>query len=164
MTIIVKNKDTLLFDDFEFKCCVGKKGFAKNKLEGDKKTPIGIFSLGNLYYRHDKVEKPETNLKVIKIKKNMAWCDDVNNEKFYNKITNLSKKIKSEKLFRNDYKYDYFIPIKYNWISPKIPKGSAIFLHLTKNYKSTNGCIAMMKKDFLILLKLIKKNTKIKIL
>ena len=93
----------------------------------------------------------------------MAWCDDVSNRKFYNKITNLSKKVKSEKLFRKDYKYDYFIPIKYNWINPKIPKGSAIFLHLTKNFKSTNGCIAMMKKDFLILIKLIKKNTKIKI-
>ena len=163
MTIIVKNKHTLFFDDFEFKCCVGKKGFTKNKLEGDKKTPIGIFSLGNLYYRHDRVEKPETNLNIIRIKKNMAWCDDVSNRKFYNKITNLSKKVKSEKLFRKDYKYDYFIPIKYNWINPKIPKGSAIFLHLTKNFKSTNGCIAMMKKDFLILLKLIKKNTKIKI-
>ena len=163
MTIIIKNKHTLFFDEFEFKCCVGKKGFTKNKIEGDKKTPIGIFSLGNLYYRHDRVEKPETNLNIIRIKKNMAWCDDVSNRKFYNKITNLSKKVKSEKLFRKDYKYDYFIPIKYNWINPKIPKGSAIFLHLTKNFKSTNVCIAMMKKDFLILLKLIKKNTKIKI-
>ena len=65
MTIIVKNKHTLFFDEFEFKCCVGKKGFTKNKLEGDKKTPIGIFSLGNLYYRHDRVEKPETNLNII---------------------------------------------------------------------------------------------------
>ena len=163
MTIIIKNKQTLFFDESEFKCCVGKKGFTKNKLEGDKKTPIGIFSLGNLYYRHDRVKKPETNLNIIRIKKNMAWCDDVSNRKFYNKITNLSKKVKSEKLYRKDYKYDYFIPIKYNWINPKIPKGSAIFLHLTKNFKSTNGCIAMMKKDFLILLKLIKKNTKIKI-
>ena len=163
MTIIIKNKHTLLFNEFKFKCCVGKKGFTKNKLEGDKKTPIGIFSLGNLYYRHDRVKKPETNLNIIRIKKNMAWCDDVSNRKFYNKITNLSKKVKSEKLYRKDYKYDYFIPIKYNWINPKIPKGSAIFLHLTKNFRSTNGCIAMMKKDFLILLKLIKKNTKIKI-
>ena len=42
MTIIIKNKHTLLFDDFIFKCCVGKNGFAKNKIEGDKKTPIGI--------------------------------------------------------------------------------------------------------------------------
>ena len=164
MTIIIKNKHTLLFNEFKFKCCVGKKGFTKNKLEGDKKTPIGYFSIENLYYRDDKVEKPETNLKVIKIKKDMAWCDDINNEKLYNKITKVNHKINSEKLFRNDYKYDYFIPIRYNWENPKIPKGSAIFLHLTKNYKPTNGCIALLKKDFLILLKLIKKNTKIKIL
>ena len=27
-------------------------------------------------------------------------------------------------------------------------KGSAIFIHLTKNYKSTAGCVALSKKDF----------------
>ena len=42
-------------------------------------------------------------------------------------------------------------------------KGSAIFIHLTKNYKPTAGCIALKKKDFLILIKLINKKTKIKI-
>ena len=42
-------------------------------------------------------------------------------------------------------------------------KGSAIFLHLTQNYKPTEGCIAIQKKDFQIMLKLIKKNTYIKI-
>ena len=31
MQIIVKNKDTLLCDDFKFKCCVGKKGIRKRK-------------------------------------------------------------------------------------------------------------------------------------
>ena len=31
MTIIVKNKDTLIYDDFIFKCCVGKYGFTKKK-------------------------------------------------------------------------------------------------------------------------------------
>ena len=45
MTIVVKNKDTLIYDDFIFKCCVGKNGFSKKKIEGDKKTPIGKFSL-----------------------------------------------------------------------------------------------------------------------
>ncbi len=45
----------------------------------------------------------------------------------------------------------------------KIGKGIAIFIHLTKNYKTTAGCIALKKKDFLILLKIISKNTKIKI-
>ena len=57
MTIIIKNKHTLLFDDFIFKCCVGKNGFTKNKIEGDKKTPIGIYSLENIYFRKDKVIK-----------------------------------------------------------------------------------------------------------
>ena len=163
MTINVKNKHTLLFDEFEFKCCIGIKGFTVNKIEGDKKTPSGIFSLGNLYYRSDKIEKPKTKLKCIKIKKNMRWCDDINSKKFYNKIIKVNKNIKSENLFRNDYKYDYFIPIKYNWDKPKIPKGSAIFIHLTKNYEPTNGCVALSKKDFLILIKLIEINTKIKI-
>jgi len=55
------------------------------------------------------------------------------------------------------------IPIKYNFDKIIPGKGSCIFLHLTKNYNPTAGCIALNKKDFLILLKLINKNTKIKI-
>ena len=51
--------------------------------------------------------------------------------------------------------------IKYNFLKPIIPKGSCIFLHLTKNYKPTAGCLALKKKDFLILLKLINPKTKI---
>ena len=57
MIILVKNKDTLIFDDFKFRCCVGKKGFIKNKFEGDKKTPKGTFSLENLYFRKDRKKK-----------------------------------------------------------------------------------------------------------
>ena len=163
MSIKIKNKYTLLFDEFEFKCCIGACGFTSDKYEGDKKTPTGLFSLGDLYYRSDKVEKPKTKLKCIKIQKNMGWCNDINS-KFYNKEIKIKKKVKYEKLFRNDYKYDYLIPIKYNWLKPKKNKGSAIFIHLTKNYNPTAGCIALSLKDFLILVKLIKKNTKIRII
>ena len=163
MTIKIKNKYTLLFDEFEFKCCIGACGFTSDKYEGDKKTPTGLFSLGDLYYRSDKVQKPKTKLKCIKIKKNMGWCNDINS-KFYNKEIKIKKKVRCEKLFRNDYKYDFLIPIKYNWLNPKKNKGSAIFIHLTKNYNPTVGCIALSLKDFLILVKLIKKNTKIRII
>ena len=163
MSIKIKNKYTLLFDEFEFKCCIGACGFTSDKYEGDKKTPTGLFSLGDLYYRSDKVGKPKTKLKCIKIQKNMGWCNDINS-KFYNKEIKIKKKVKYEKLFRNDYKYDYLIPIKYNWLKPKKNKGSAIFIHLTKNYNPTAGCIALSLKDFLILVKLIKKNTKIRII
>ena len=42
-------------------------------------------------------------------------------------------------------------------------KGSAIFIHLTNNYKPTAGCIALKRKDFLIFAKIIHKKSKIKI-
>ena len=163
MTIIVKDKNTLLFKDFQFRCCVGKNKFSKKKTEGDKKTPIGIFELGDLYYRADRFKKPFTNLKSHKINKNMGWCNDVNHKK-YNKLIKINNNFKYEKMFRKDYKYDYIIPINYNIKNTKIGKGSAIFIHLTKNYKGTAGCIALKKKDFLILIKLINQKTKIKIL
>ena len=161
MTIILKNKETLKFDDFYFKCTIGKKGLTFNKKEGDLKTPKGNFKIGNLYYRPDRINKPLTKLKTIPIKKNMGWCTDINNKKKYNKLVKISKNIKYEKMYRYDNKYDLVLPIKYNFHQPKLGKGSAIFLHLTKNYKNTAGCIALSKKDFLILLKLIKRNTNI---
>ncbi len=92
----------------------------------------------------------------------MGWCDDVESQK-YNKLINISKKIKYEKMFRGDSSYDLLIPIKYNMSKPKKNKGSAIFLHITSNYKKTLGCVAVKKKDMLIILKLINKNTRIKI-
>ena len=161
MLIKLKNKETLVIDDFKFYCSVGKKGTKNNKIEGDKATPKGLFSLGKLYYRPDRVNKPETKLKTNVIKKNMGWCNDAKN-KFYNSEVKKNKKFRYEKLFRNDYKYNYILVINYNL--KKVPKkGSAIFLHLTKDYKPTVGCIALKKKDFLIMLKLINKKTKIRI-
>ena len=81
MTIIIKNKETLIFDDFKFRCSIGKNGFTKNKVEGDKKTPSGLYSLGNLYYRKSLKSEINTKLKCIAIKKNMGWCDDPKNKK-----------------------------------------------------------------------------------
>ena len=162
MKITLKNKYTLKIDDFKFKCCIGKNGLKKNKIEGDKCTPKGTFKLGTLYYRKDRVKKPITSLKIKKIKKNMGWCNDSKN-KFYNQEIKVDKNIKHEKLFRKDYKYDYLLVIEYNTKKIKPNKGSAIFIHLTKNFKATEGCIALLQKDFLIMVKLINKKSTIKI-
>ena len=162
MKITLKNKYTLKIDDFKFKCCIGKNGLKKNKIEGDKCTPKGIFELGTLYYRKDRVKKPITNLKIKNIKRNMGWCNDSKN-KLYNQEIKVSKNIKHEKLFRKDYKYDYLLVIEYNTKKIKPNKGSAIFIHLTKNFKATAGCIALLQKDFLIMTKLINKKSTIKI-
>ena len=163
--ITLKNKDTLIFDDFSFRCSIGINGLSADKKEGDKKTPKGIFKLGNLFYRKDKKEiiKPETKLKTQPILKNMVWCNDVKNKQNYNRLIKINRLTNYEILFRKDYKYDYFIPIMYNTNHTVIGKGSAIFIHLTKNYLGTAGCVALNIKDFKILIKIINKDTKIKI-
>tara|TARA_X000000368_G_scaffold317942_1_gene255270 strand:- start:11 stop:505 length:495 start_codon:yes stop_codon:yes gene_type:complete len=163
MIIYLKNKHTLQVDDFFFKCCVGKNGLSKLKVEGDKRTPIGIFKLGNLYFRKDRIRRLKSNFKTFKINKFMGWCDDTKSKKYYNKLIKVSKKLKHEKLFRKDYKYDLLIPIKYNFKKRVLGRGSCIFLHLTKDYKPTAGCIALNKKDFMVMLKIINNKTKIKI-
>ena len=53
--ITLKNKDTLIFDDFSFKCSVGKNGLTSNKFEGDKKTPYGT------YFLQKKIERELTD-------------------------------------------------------------------------------------------------------
>ena len=164
MIIILKNKERLICDDFIFKCSIGENGKIKNKKEGDKRTPKGLFSLGNLFYRHDRKAKPETKLKCIKITKKMGWCDDPTSKKNYNELIHFNKKtnFKFERLFKKNSTYDYLIPINYNK-KRKQGRGSAIFIHLTNNFKKTLGCIALRKRDFLILTKLIDRDTKIKI-
>ena len=163
MIIELKNKQTLKVDDFFFKCSIGKNGLSVKKKEGDKKTPKGLFGIEYLYYRKDRIDKPKTTLKCIKIKKNMGWCNDTSSLKKYNKLIKIKKNLKHEKLKRNDQKYDLLIPIKYNYKKPILGKGSCIFIHLTKNYAPTAGCIALNRNDFLIMLKIINKNTQIKI-
>ena len=161
MIIHVKNKDTLIIDDFTLKCCIGKHGLNSNKKEGDCSTPKGIFHLRKLYFRKERVGIPKCKINKKVIKKNMAWCDDPNHRNYNEEIKTYNKKFK-ENLYRKDHKYDYVISISHN--EQKIPyKGSAVFIHLTNNYKPTAGCIALKKKDFEILLKLINKKTRIKI-
>lgn len=161
MIILLKNKQTLQIDEFVFKCCIGKNGLSFKKKEGDKKTPKGLFSIGDLYFRSDRINNPITKLKKNIIRKNMGWCDDINNPKLYNKLIKIDNNIKHEKLYREDNKYNLLILIKYNYTKPVVKNGSCIFIHLTNNYKPTAGCIALKEKDFLIMLKLISRKTKI---
>ena len=163
MTIFLKNKHTLQVDDFYFKCSIGKNGVTKRKKEGDNKTPLGTFAIGDLFFRKDRIDKPKTLLKVREIKQNMGWCNDVNCPKKYNQLIKITNKVKHERLKRKDYKYDLLIPINYNKKKPIPGLGSCIFIHLTKDYRPTAGCITLKKKDFSIMLKILKKNSKIKI-
>ena len=95
MIIKLLNKHTLEIDDFQFRCCIGKKGLKKNKKEGDKSTPIGKFKLNRIFYRPDRIKKFNCKVKKIKIKKNMGWCDAPISKK-YNRLIRTSNKLKHE--------------------------------------------------------------------
>ena len=159
--IIVKKSGYLIYNNFRFSCAFGKNGIKKKKIEGDNITPKGIFKLTKVFYRFDRIKKIKTVLKKIKIKKNMGWCDD-SKSRFYNKQISLPSKFKHEKLYRRDFIYDIVIVTDYNTKPVIKNKGSAIFMHVARNnLKPTKGCIALKKEDLLLLLSVIKPNTKI---
>ena len=93
----------------------------------------------------------------------MGWCDDPRS-KHYNKLVKLPFTYRYEKLYRKENIYDIIIVLNYNMNQIIKKKGSAIFIHIEKkNYKKTEGCIAVKKIHLLKILKKLKKNTKVKI-
>ena len=159
--IIINKSGYLKYKNFKFKCALGKRGIGKKKREGDKITPIGTYKIFKIYYRKDRLKKINSKIKLHKINKNFAWCDDPLSEK-YNQLIKLPTKYGHEKLYRRDNIYDLILVLNYN-MKPVIKnKGSAIFIHVSrKNYKSTAGCVALKKVDLIKLTKEIKKNTKV---
>lgn len=61
-----------------YHCVVGRGGFvaAKEKREGDLKTPIGTWRLRELWYRPDKLVRPVCALPTREISQADGWCDD----------------------------------------------------------------------------------------
>ena len=162
MNIIIK-KHFLIYKGYKLKCSIGKSGIRHFKKEGDLTTPKGVFKLGLLYYRKDRNKSLQSKINKRVIKKNMGWCNDSNSKKYNQKIS-FPFKYTAEKLYRKDHIYDLLINIKYNFRPIIKKKGSAIFLHIANiKYKPTRGCVAISKKDFLKILPLISKNTRISI-
>ena len=163
MNLILKNKFIYL-NDYKIKCAIGKRGITSKKSEGDKCTPRGKFKLKYVFYRKDRVKKFHSELKLIAIKKNFGWCDDISS-RYYNKFVTFPFEGKAEKLYLNKNCYDIIIVLDYNLNPIKRNKGSAIFLHVaSRNYSPTLGCVAISKSDIILLLSSINKNTFLKII
>ena len=161
--IIINKSGYLKYKNLKFRCALGKAGIGKKKIEGDNITPMGTFNIVKIYYRSDRIKKISSKFKIIKITKNMGWCDDPKSKK-YNQPIKLPTKYSHEILYRRDNIYDLILVLNYN-MKPIIKnKGSAIFIHVAKkNYKKTAGCIALKKAHLIDLVKEIKKNTRVKI-
>ena len=159
--IIINKSGYLKYKNLKFKCSLGKAGIGKKGKEGDNITPRGKYKIVTIYYRSDRIKKISSKLKLIKIKKNMGWCDDPKSKK-YNQLVKLPNKYGHEKLYRKDNIYNLILALNYNMKPIMKNKGSAIFIHIAnKNYKSTAGCIGLKRPHLIKLVKKIKKNTKV---
>ena len=157
MKLIIQ-KNCLYFNGLKFPCAIGVNGVSKNKREGDGCTPYGVYKFNQIYYRADKLNADIFNENFIRISKSDGWCDDPKSD-FYNQFIKFPFSGSAENLYRNDDIYDIVCVINYN-MCPTIPgKGSAIFLHVAHDdYKGTQGCIALSKKDLLQILPMITKD------
>lgn len=149
LNLVQKTDKIVCWNGQDFECCIGKNGFAKNKVEGDNKTPIGIFNFLHLYYRPDFITLPKTAIPCTAITPDMGWSDDVLDKK-YNQLVTLPHDFSHEKMYRDDRIYDLVIVNSHN-INPIIPEhGSAVFIHLMREEKTTTaGCLALTMEDML---------------
>ena len=160
---ILVNKKYLTYKNYKVKCTIGKRGIGYKKKEGDQITPLGRYKIKYILYRKDRVKKINSGIKTIEITKNMGWCDDPNSKQ-YNKIIKLPSAFSYEKLYRRENIYDIILVLNYNMNPAKKNKGSAIFIHIAKkNYKKTEGCVAIKKNELLKILKFLKSETIVKI-
>ena len=157
---ILINKKYLKINNYKAKCSIGKRGIGEKKKEGDLITPKGKYKIKYILYRKDRVEF-KSKIKKIIITKKMGWCDDPNSKQ-YNKLIKLPSAYKYEKLYKKENIYDIIIVLNYN-MSPTLKnKGSAIFIHVAKkNYKKTEGCVAVKKTHLLKIMKDLKRNTRV---
>jgi len=156
-------KRLLSFDGVSFFCIFGRDGVAKDKIEGDWKTPIGTFPIRKIYYRNDRISIKNTKIETIILSENDAWCDDPKLPE-YNSFIKLPFSGSYENLWREDCLYDIVIVIGHNDEPVISNKGSAIFIHLTKDeMEYTKGCLAIKKEDMISLIKEITPETIIEI-
>ena len=126
---------------------IGRTGFALpgEKIEGDGKSPTGIFDLGQLYTYEASVK---TSLPFIQTNSEDKWIDDPNHENYNSHIRGNTTAKSFEHLKLSSIDYKYCMVIEYNTHPVVKGKGSAIFFHLADaNYSPTAGCVAIKESD-----------------
>lgn len=150
--IIVTAADRLTWRGRAYRCAIGRGGFAADKAEGDGATPLGRFLLRRVFYRPDRLARPETALGTVALGPDDGWCDDPAHAD-YNRPVSLPFAAGHERLWRDDGLYDVIVELGYN-DAPVVPgRGSAIFFHVAApDWAPTAGCVAVRRDDLLRIL------------
>jgi len=126
-------------------CALGRGGVigAMQKREGDGTSPLGLWRMKQVYYRPDRLDRPETALPVTGLRDWDGWCDAPDHP-LYNRPVRLPFPGSHEKLWREDHIYDIIVELSHN-DDPVVPGlGSAVFFHLSReDFRPTQGCVAI---------------------
>jgi len=151
-----------------FPVTVGRNGLAPDstasgrKLEGDGRSPEGIFYLSRVFSYH-----PLTDLHMPfeQVDTSDLCVDDVHSV-YYNQLVDddtVSAKDYSsfERMQRRDAQYEYGVWVDYNSDPVVAGNGSCIFLHIWKSPGApTSGCTAMSKENMLRLIYWLQEDKK----
>ncbi len=143
-----------------FDVVIGGNGFTYDKVEGDKKSPIGIFSIERCFSRMD---NPGTKLSFTKFNENDFWVDDPDSIYYntYQKGLPNGRWSSAEDLYAIGMVYNYFLVIEYNTVDSIPGKGSAIFFHIWSGKdSSTMGCTAMDEDNLLKIIRWVDPSKK----
>lgn len=133
------------------------------KVEGDGVTPRGSFHPRRVFYRSDRVMRPNTTIPTTPVRPTHGWCDQPG-VAHYNRLVTLPYRYGCEHMWRSDHLYDLVIEIDHN-CKPRIQgRGSAVFIHIARSDLSpTQGCVAMKAQQLLRLLSMMSPTTTIDI-
>ncbi|MBM3192950.1 MAG: hypothetical protein FJZ59_01805 [Chlamydiae bacterium] len=130
---------------------VGKKGITLDKVEGDKKSPVGTFRLGPIFGDRAHMIYAK-KMDYLLITDELECVDDPNsiyyNQFIYKNQIEVIDWKSSEKMNEIGELYSLGVVVQYNQNPTIAFKGSAIFMHnLCKESYGTQGCIGVSKSD-----------------
>ena len=157
---IYKAKNGKYVPVFNCPAVIGKNGPGKHA-EGDTKTPLGTWTIGEAYGIKD---DPGSLLPYTKITDDMYWCATGSNGKKYNTLIYRSDDpdadySEDEHLMDYPIRYAYLIDLGYNKSGAPYA-GNAIFLHCWKSPDyPTGGCVAVSEESMIKILQTLKPGT-----
>ncbi len=136
---------------------IGENGSGYDITADSKKTPSGIWTLGEGFYIG---EKPDTTYPMFEITENTYWITDEKSKFFNKKVEGTDQKdwSKADHMISSEQSYKYGIVVNYNTDDPVKGKGSAVFIHCGD--KPTEGCIAVPEDIMQTILELFDKDSK----
>jgi L,D-peptidoglycan transpeptidase YkuD (ErfK/YbiS/YcfS/YnhG family) len=140
---------------------LGRGGIKANKREGDGGTPRGQFRPVRLWWRADRMPRPQTLLTIRRIGPADAWCEDPDDRR-YNRPFKRSANEPGDRLRRADHLYDLIVEIDHNTRPRVAGRGSAVFVHVARpGFAPTAGCVALTPRDLRILVSRLGPKTRI---